>query len=200
MEPKPRKRRHEKTKQAILDAARRILARQGVDELSMRELAREIDYSPAGLYEYFDSKEEIVQALCTQGHQRLSDTLRQVEAKLPPAEYLVAIGLAYINFALSNPEYYLLMFTNVPTKSTREDMLSEGSSYPILLQAIARGIDARVFKTRPDFGLQEMAYAAWSLVHGISMLRVIYLGEFPMDFSAADRQALWAFNRGLQSD
>ena len=194
-----RQRRHKKTRQAILDAARRIVARQGIQDLSMREIARQIDYSPAGLYEYFEGKEEIVQALCAEGHQQLSAYIRQVDESLPPSDYLVAIGLAYISFALNNPDHYVLMFTNVPSKVQLEDMLGEGSSFPVLLQAIQRGIDAGVFKARPGYGLYEMAYAAWSLVHGISMLRITYLGEFHLDFTAADRETLWAFNRGLQT-
>jgi AcrR family transcriptional regulator len=199
MESAPRQRRHKKTRLAILDAARRIIAQQGIQGLSMREIASQIDYSPAGLYEYFDSKEEIIQTLSAEGHQRLSAYIRQVDENLPPVDYLAAIGLAYIDFALNNPEHYLLMFTNVPSKTQLEDMLSQDSSFLILLQAIQRGIDAGVFRTRPGFGLHEMAYAAWSLVHGIAMLRITYLEEFKLDFAVADREAVWAFNRGLQA-
>lgn len=200
MKSTPRQRRHEKTREAVLDAARRIIVSKGLGELSMRELASQIDYSPAGLYEYFNNKEEIIQALSIEGHQRLSAYIRQVDENLPPAEFLLEIGLAYIDFALSNPEHYLLMFTNVPSKTRVEEMLSDGSSFPILLQAIQRGIDGGVFKTRPGFGLYEMAYAAWAFVHGIAMLRLTYLGEFDLDFSTADRASLWAFNLGLQSE
>jgi AcrR family transcriptional regulator len=200
MSPTPRQRRSEKTRQTILDAARRIIARDGIRDLSMREIARQIDYSPAGLYEYFDSKEEIIQTLCAEGHARLSASLRQVDESLSPAEYLQAIGLAYIEFALNNPEHYLLMFTNVPAAGQLEEMLSEGSSFPILLQGVQRGIDAGVFRARPGFGLYEMAYAAWALVHGVAMLRITYLGEFPLDFTAADREVLRAFNLGLQGE
>lgn len=199
MKPTPRQRRYEKTRQAILEAARQIVARKGVEELSMRELASQIDYSPAGLYEYFDSKEEIIQTLVAEGHQHLGAYIRQVDESLPPADYLLELGLAYIDFALNSPEHYLLMFTNVPSKAQVADLVNEGSSFPLLLQAIRRGIDAGVFKTRPDFGQVEMTFAAWALVHGIAMLRITYLGEFGLDFSAAGRHALLAFNRGLQS-
>ena len=96
----------------------------------MRELASQIDYSPVGLYEYFNSKEEIVQALSSEGHQRLSAYMRQVDENLPPAEYLLEIGLVYIDFALHNPEYYLLMFTNLPAEHRVEALLKEGSSFP----------------------------------------------------------------------
>jgi hypothetical protein len=36
-------------------------------------------------------------------------------------------------------------------------------------------------------------------VHSISVLRITYLGEFDLDFSAADREALLALNHGLQT-
>ena len=49
-----------RTQQAILDAARAIIHEQGPDKLSMRAIADRIDYSPAGLYEYYGSKEEII--------------------------------------------------------------------------------------------------------------------------------------------
>jgi AcrR family transcriptional regulator len=192
-------RRQQKTRQSILDAARQILSREGSESLSMREIARMIDYSPAGLYEYFDSKEAIVDALCAEGHQRLADAMRQVDETLPPAEYLLEIGLAYIDFALRNPDYYLLMFTRPPAKSQLDEMMGENSSFPILLGAIRHGIESGVFRTRPGFELYEMAYTAWSIVHGIAMLRLTYLDEFPLDFASVDREALLAFSRGLQT-
>ncbi|MCB0074139.1 MAG: helix-turn-helix transcriptional regulator, partial [Caldilineaceae bacterium] len=46
-----RERRALRTREAILDAARQIISRQGADALSMRAIAKAIDYSPAGLYE-----------------------------------------------------------------------------------------------------------------------------------------------------
>ena len=197
--PKPRQRRQKRTQQAILDAALQIITQQGSDQLSMRAIAEQIDYSPAGIYEYFNSKEEIIQALISEGHRRLTAYLRQVDENLPPAEYLLEIGLAYIDFALRNREHYLLMFTNTPSEIQLEDLLREGSSFPILLKAIQSGIDHEVFEARPGFGAQEMAYAAWALVHGISMLRLTYLGKFDLDFSTADREALLAFNHGLRA-
>jgi AcrR family transcriptional regulator len=198
MQQKPRQRRQQRTQQAILDAARQIISQEGADQLSIRAIAQRIDYSPAGLYEYFGSKEEIVQALCTQGHERLRDQLLQVDQALPPGEYLVGLGLAYIAFARANPDYYLLMFTNPPAPVEMELMLSESSSYPVLLGAIRSGLESGAFEARPGFGLEEMAYAAWALVHGIAMLRITYLKSLPVELETADREALRAFNLGLK--
>lgn len=193
----PRQRRRLQTKQAILDTARQIINQEGVATLSMREIARRIDYSPAALYEYFGGKEEIISAVSAEGHGRLTAALRRVLEDLPPAEKLTAIGLAYIDFAVTYPEHYLLMFTTLPPDNGIEAMMGEISSFPILLGVIEEGIAAGDFRTRPDYGVQEIAYAAWSLVHGISMLRLTYLKDFPLDFAAADRRALDTFARGL---
>ena len=77
-------------------------------------------------------------------------------------------------------------------------MLEEGSAYGVLVHAIQRGIDEGVFPVRPGFGLDEMAYAAWTLVHGMAMLRITALRSYPTDLNASDHQVLLNFMRGLQ--
>lgn len=193
-----RQRRQAKTRQAILDAARQIIIEKGPGELSMRSLAERIDYSPSGLYEYFDSKEDIIHAVCLEGHALLTQEMRVVDESLPPPEYLLQIGLAYIRFAIRNPEYYLLMFTSSQVEPSQEEMLSESSSYAILVRCIERGIQSGDFLPRPHFGLFEMAFAAWSLVHGIAMLR-IYMKSEPPDFSQTVSMTLQNFSRGLMA-
>lgn len=195
-QPSSRQRRQAKTRQSILDAARQIIVEKGPGELSMRSLAERIDYSPSGLYEYFDSKEDIIQAVCLEGHARLTQEMRLVDESLPPREYLLQIGLAYIRFAIRNPEYYLLMFTSSQVEPSQEEMLSEGSSYLILVRGIERGIQSGDFIPRPHFGVFEMAFAAWSLVHGIAMLR-IYMKSEPPDFDQTVLAALNNLGRGL---
>lgn len=191
-----REKRQAQTRQAILDAARQIVNRNGVGALSIRGIAEQIDYSPAGLYEYFGSKEEIVQTVCQQGHERLLAAMLQVDNSLAADEYLTALGHAYINFALQYPDYYLLMFANVAEYSL-SGMMSEGSGYRVLLEAIRRGVEEGVFKTHGSYGVEAMAYHAWALVHGIAMLRTTYLRDYSADFDAADHEALLSFKRGL---
>jgi AcrR family transcriptional regulator len=197
-----RDRRFRRNKQAILDAALEIIREQGPAALSMRALGERSDYSAAGLYEYFGGKDEIIAEVCEHGHERLTGYMRGADPSLPVADYLYEIGLAYIRFAVENPDHFLLMFTVAPTGPagdfSPEKLLEGDSSFHILLRAIRRGIDEGVFRARPGFALMEMAYAAWGIVHGFAMLRVTSLRGFPMDFDAADREALRSFVRGLQ--
>jgi AcrR family transcriptional regulator len=202
-----RQRRHVRTKQAILDAALEIVIQDGPAALSMRSLAERIDYSPAGLYEYFGSKEEIIGAVCDEGQRMLYEAMEQADASLPPVEHLYHIGKAYIDFALEHPDYFLLMFTvvqppdadNIPPEVMEQMMRGQGTAYGLLLQTIQRGIDLGVFTVRPGFGLDQMGYAAWSLVHGIAMLRITALRPYPIDLAAFDDEALRNFMRGLQA-
>ncbi len=199
----PRERRFQRTKQAILDAALEIIREEGPGALNMRALAERSDYSAAGLYEYFGSKDEIIVAVCQQGHERLASHMRLADPSLPVVDYLNEIGIGYIRFALENPDHFLLMFTAVPPSQegdfSPEELLQGDSSFHILLGAIRRGIVEGVFPGRPGFGLMEMAYAAWATVHGVAMLRVTLLRDYPMDFEMADRETLRNFARGLQS-
>lgn len=203
-----RQRRQARTKQAILDAALEIISEEGPDALSMRNLADRIDYSAAGLYEYFGSKEEIIAAACVLGQGTLYENMAEVDPNLPTTDYVYQLGLAYVRFALEHPDYFLLIFTTAPQPNLQADpsaavqdaLHNEGSAYGILLRGIERGIEEGTFCARPGFGLDEMAYAAWSVVHGIAMLRVTALRHLAGKLTAADEQVLHNFLRGLKGD
>jgi len=199
----PRERRFQRTRQSILDSALAIIREEGPSALNMRALAERSDYSAAGLYEYFGSKDEIIAEVCEQGHERLSRAMLLADASLPVTNYLFEIGLSYIRFAVDNPDHFLLMFTTVapdsPGAFSPETALEDNASFRILLAAIKRGIEEGVFLPRPGFERMEMAYAMWVVVHGIAMLRLTSLRRYPLGFEAADRETLQTFIRGLQS-
>lgn len=213
----PKERRQARIREAILEAARDIIAEEGADGLSMRAIAQRIDYSPAGLYEYFGGKDDIIGAVCEEGNRQLFAYMDVVDKDLSPADYLRAIGHAYIRFAIEQPDYFLLMFSSPSQAQGAEDISVEdinaedtnaedisvqngdASAFGLLLDAIRRGVAEGVFQQRPGFDVMAMAYAAWATVHGLAMLRVTHLQGYPMDFDAADKEALLNFGRGLMS-
>lgn len=178
---KPHERRHLRTRQAILDATRKLLVEKGVNGVSLRAIAREIDYSPAGLYEYFDGKDDIVRAVCKEGHNRLARAMSGVDKDQPYPIYMLGIGMSYLEFARSNPDYYLLMFTTAPAGNQLEEFMEDGSSFPILIAAIQQGIDEAYFEIHPG-GIQAMAMIFWSGVHGLAMLEQTQLKGADLDF------------------
>lgn len=206
----PRERRAQRTREAILEAARKIISQKGVDALSIRAIADAIDYSPAGLYEYFAGKDEIIVAVIEQGFERFTRALESVDTALPTRDYLREFGLAYINFAVRNPDFFLLMFTTAPLSDfyyTNDErphdaagaaaLLQKEPSFAVLYRAIERAVADGFYHPQPAFGIFEMALTAWSHVHGIAMLRVTAFRELPVDFTAIDRSALNVLFQGL---
>jgi AcrR family transcriptional regulator len=163
-------------------------------------LARRIDYSPAGLYEYFASKDEIVAAICAEGIEQFSRYLNNVPADLPPMIRLFQMGLAYLDFAREQPEHFRLMFTDLVAPVTSFEEVAKGDSpYQTLLQAVQAAIEAGQITTQPEYGLNEVAYSLWAFVHGMAMLEQTHLRNFQTDFKALHRQALMIFAAGFQA-
>ncbi|PRX31616.1 TetR family transcriptional regulator [Paraburkholderia sp. BL18I3N2] len=102
-------------RERILDAARRIVMREGFAALSMRKIADAIEYSPATLYLHFASRDEIAQALCAEGYAQLLETFVPLAGIADPAERLKALGRAYVAFGVTHPETYRLIFMEDPS-------------------------------------------------------------------------------------
>lgn len=185
----PRERRHQRTQQAILDAARDIIRSEGVAGLSMRAIADRIDYSPAGLYEYYGGKDEIIAAVCDGAFEQLAQALRSTDPTLPPAEYLRECGVNYVRFAIDNTDAFLLMFTQAPLLSiehyppaaTLESLLRESPAFTVLHDAVERCVDADLFATQSGRGVFEIAIACWQMVHGMAMLAVTIMRQHQPD-------------------
>lgn len=158
----------------------------------MREIAQRIEYSPSGLYEYFRSKDEIIQKLCDEGFERLSERIRyRMATEHAPLQRLLASGLAYFEFAMQHREQYMLMFNTVPDiRLSLEDIGNNNSAYGLLKQVVQECIDAHEFKVRERYGQEEISYQLWALLHGIAMLRLTLFSKESVDFDAFNRRIL----------
>ncbi len=196
--PTPRQRRHANTKQAILQTALTLIAEKGMDNLSLREIARRVEYSPAGLYEYFDSKEEILLELARKGNDRLVAALHNVPNNLPPVERLVEICLVYVDFALRNKEYFTLMNNRPTRRASLDEPVSPESPYLVFLQAVENGIAGEEILVREGYGSEEITYSLWSMIHGMAMLKLTHLRHFQANFEMINRLTVEIFIAGLQ--
>jgi AcrR family transcriptional regulator len=196
----PRQRRRQKTKQNILQTAQKLVREKGLAGLSIREIARRIDYSPASLYEYFDSKDELIAAIRASGMERLCATFNRVPANLPASQRLVEMSLAYVGFALRNPEQFLLMFGSLPAEqSSLEDPGADQSPYGVLLTTVRTAIETGEFPVTTDGEAEGVAYSLWALMHGRAMLQLAFLRNFQTDFEGIHRWAIEVFIKGLQA-
>ncbi|HET8912084.1 MAG TPA: TetR/AcrR family transcriptional regulator [Ktedonobacteraceae bacterium] len=188
-----RERRQARTREAIIQAAGEIIEAQGPDALNMRNVAERIDYSASNLYEYFSSKDDLLATVIKEALARLVLRVRQIPPDLSAHEHLQSFGRAYLEFALTHPELYLLIFgRKVPQMIDPQENLCD-----ILREVIQKGIAEGVFAARPDFGLDEMTFGCWSLVHGIAMLRLTGHNRQLENPDVNDSHILAGFAEGL---
>ena len=88
--------RHRRTRKRILEAARALLRETGHAQLSLRAIAKRVDYSPASLYEYFRGKDSILDALCQETEEELKETMIEEKQSKTMDKNINDICLAYI--------------------------------------------------------------------------------------------------------
>src|SRR6058998_1532911 len=106
----------EAVRRAILDAARDLFVNEGYQNVSIRKIAERIEYSPAAIYSYFPSKDDIFFALAEEGFRLLGDpgaapALTELNALAPLERLRVIFGRLY-QFSRQHPQYFALMFVD----------------------------------------------------------------------------------------
>jgi AcrR family transcriptional regulator len=130
-----------KVRQAILDAARDLFVKQGFEHVSIRKIAERIEYSPAAIYSYFPSKDEIFFALAEEGFRLLCGGWLDEPATIPegmtPVDKIRHICLHFYQFSVEYPEHFALMFLDrtVPRLGTQYEL------FPTLVEMKRRFAD-----------------------------------------------------------
>jgi AcrR family transcriptional regulator len=182
MGPKDRRtREREQTKSRILDAAREMFVQDGVEAVTMREIAKRIEYTPTAIYHHFRDKQALIEELCVIDFRSLAEVFLRIGRIEDPVERLRRIGLAYIDYALEHPSHYRFMFMTpkplLPSSSLGTSDGEPGShAYGVLRATAAEGIAQGRF--RPEFSdPDELAQVLWSGVHGIVSLQIVKGGK-----------------------
>ena len=158
----PKEQRTHKIQTRIIDAARNLIVENGFEQLSLRGIARRVGYSPAALYEYFPSKDAIIEAVCAEIDDQLRDHVAHAIENTDMRHPLLRAALAYIDFAMTHPDdFRLLFFHNVHTTCGARVLIQE---------QITLSIEQGEFIPHFDFSEEEMTHTTWSLAHGMAML------------------------------
>lgn len=134
---------HGDLRAAVLSAAWKMVEKEGVEGLSVREAARRAGVSHNAPYRHFASREALLAALVAEGFDQLKTAMENRAGR--------ELGEAYVAFALAHPQRFRLMFS-----SGRADA----------------GLRARFSESFAHVGPDAAAAgaAAWSLVHGLASL------------------------------
>lgn len=104
------------TRRAILDAALELFVADGYASVSIRNIAARVEYSPAAIYKYFSSKDEIFFALAEEGFRLLGHHELSSETASDPLDDVRAMLWRLYSFSKEQPQYFALVFLdrNVP--------------------------------------------------------------------------------------
>jgi AcrR family transcriptional regulator len=151
---------HGDLKAVILAKAATLVAERGADGISLRELAREAGVSHAAPAHHFTDRRGLFTALAAEGWRLLAEALAGARPDFIDA------ALAYVRFALDHPGHYAVMFDRSLINPDDPDLTAAvGAAGAELAQGVGTLGDTR---TQGDF--DAAALAAWSLVHGFSLL------------------------------
>jgi AcrR family transcriptional regulator len=172
-----RERERADTRQRIVDAARDMFAERGYEATTMRAIADRVEYTPTAIYHHFRNKEALITELCTLDFRSLAQRFNRIEKVPDPIERLARLGEAYVEFAITHPNHYRLMFmTPRPPGSQELLQATKGDpsedAYALLRETCVDVIDSGLMRpelTDPD----EMAQILWAGLHGLVSLRII---------------------------
>jgi AcrR family transcriptional regulator len=104
------------TRRAILDAALDLFVVDGYASVSIRSIAAKVEYSPAAIYSYFPSKDDIFFALAEEGLSLLGHQELSAEPTSDPLDDVRAMLWRLYSFSKEQPQYFALVFLdrNVP--------------------------------------------------------------------------------------
>ena len=159
-------------REAILSAALKLFSDDGYDNVTMRKIADEIEYSVGTIYLYYKDRDEIFFELHKLGFEEFYKRQLAVQGVKDPLQRLTDHGLAYVQFAIDQPLYYDLMFiSRIPARTINKqhEWISGSRTYDMLKLNISQAKDAGHFK---NVDVEVAAFSLWSFVHGISSLFV----------------------------
>jgi AcrR family transcriptional regulator len=160
----------------VVEAARRILEREGPDGLTMRRVAERMGIRAPSLYKHVDGKEELEELLMADAFHELGQQLHDAVGSLGKGgsrkKALTELARVYRRWALAHPHLYRLVTGGPLPRERMPEGLEAWTAEPVVMAA---------------GGDPDRARAVWAFAHGMTILELD--GRFPPD---ADLDAAWA--------
>ena len=163
---------HGALRDALLEAAERVLERDGLAGLTLRAVAREAGVSHAAPKHHFGDLTGLVSELAAIGFRQFNAAMSgSCGAELPPAERAMARAKAYVAYAQAHPGMYGLMFRTERLDYSRPALHEAAeASFAGLAGAVAAKRQEIISEKALTLDQAGAIARAWSLVHGFTML------------------------------
>ncbi len=168
-----------------------IIEQDGVEELSLREVARRLGVSHQAPYKHFPSRDHILAELVSRSYTTFAEHLESRPRTGDPDQDLGAMGVAYLEYAFAHPLQYRLMFgTSLPDPEEHPEMMRNARHAFALLQEGIEDLHRARSGPGPHGRTDFDALFIWFTLHGLAGImqsRVVETLDLPPD--AAERMA-----------
>lgn len=162
---------HGNLKEALIQAARELIAEKGPAGFTFAEAARSAGVSAAAPYRHFKDREALLADVAREGFLRFEAMLTTGWANGKPDAMTAFnnVGRAYLAFARAEPAYYAAMFeSGVPPDANPELRATADRAFAVLRTAAETLVAMLPAGRRPPSLM--MSLHVWSLSHGIASL------------------------------
>ena len=162
---------HGDLREALIAAAYQIVNESGPENFLVADACRLAGVSTAAPYRHFKDREEILAEVTARGFDEMtSDTMQAVEAHGEGTlDAIVAMGHAYVNFAVKRQGVFRLMFGQEGAVAEQEHVVEIGTNcFGYVIDQVAKYCTSNGLERDAN----EIAVRLWTLVHGASSLLI----------------------------
>jgi AcrR family transcriptional regulator len=161
---------------ALITTARKFVKKNGLESLSLRQIANEIGVSPSAAYHYFPDRNSLLSALGFSLFEELADYQERELAKVPGASARAArerfrnLGRTYFDWAIREPHFFNLMFSDFCLiESSMDQAREENRAYQTLIHCLDDLVETGSMDKKVRASAELLS---WSVVHGTTSLIV----------------------------
>jgi AcrR family transcriptional regulator len=182
----------------LIGTAEKLFAERGPQAVTLRELARELGVSAMTPYRYFQDKDEILAAVRAAAFDRFAAALESAARIAGNAAIRAdAVGRAYLDFALSQPNAYRLMFDlSQPDEGRFPDLERAGARARRTMTSYMEALVSGGFLAGDP---EMLGQIFWATVHGLVVLQLAGKLRPKPDFVTLHQTAMRLLARGAHA-
>ncbi len=195
MSPRPQRTPSQLIVPEVMNAALQLLSESGPEGFTVRAIARKANVAPMAIYNHFDGKNGLLDAIWTEGFTILQRELAPIGGD--PEDELLRSGIAYRKFALEHKSHYTVMFMNrfVGFTPSIAAAYVATRAFQELVKHIERCQSVGMF---PDIASDNLAQMLWAACHGYISLEILDI-NFARDRDETFLQFLSGVQRGFDA-
>ena len=162
---------HGGLREALIEATLQLVVERGAENFTLADACRAAGVTTAAPYRHFQGKQEILAEIASRGFVDLKNRAMAIVAEKGEGtlEGIIALGQAYVAFAVEETAVFRLMFGQEPSLKKAEHVLGAGHScFANLIHQVALYCERNHVRGDP----QQIALRLWTFVHGAASLLI----------------------------